>query len=466
MKKKVLATLLASSMIIGMLAGCGAKEETSAPAADTKTEEKAEEKAEEPAATGEKTVIRMLTILGNPTRDELTQKIVAEHTDGSIELEIISPPADQSRQKMITMLQAQEDIDIVELGNITMVDYINNNWIAPLDDYIAEWEDYATLQQTLKDQAVSYDGHFYGVANGLYQKALFYRKDWLEEAGLSVPTTMEEFYDVALALTDPANNRYGYSYRAGSGGAGFLDNHVRSDLGSKYITTAMPNVTNERKNIWEYPEAVAAAQYWVDLFQNCSNPDAVAWGYPETVESFYSGTAAMLIQDPEVIATCAEYMEDGTWDVAPLPVGLSGESWNNAGSGAWGITSYSEKKDAAWAVIAALSGVEGNNEWCKVNGNLPIHTTAAEDPYFGEGYYAAYSVMANKPDAHKWYADANETLWMTKEELDQRNSNTENDLKFQELVLGAISPEEYCEWRAQFDAWCHDSEWVKEVYPD
>lgn len=446
MKKKVLATLLASSMIISALAGCGA-------AAETKGED-------------EVTTIKVLTILGNPDRDQLLKDIVAEKLGDSINVEVISPPADQSRQKMITMLQAKEDIDIIELGSVVMADYINNGWCAPLDDYIAEWDEYETISPALREQAASYDGHVYGIPYGQYQKALFYRVDWLEEAGLEVPKTWDEFYEVAKALTDPDNNRYGYALRAGSGGAGFLDYHLRCDLGSEYLTLAMSQITNERRSMFDYQEAVDVCNYWIKLFEDTANPDCLAWGYPETVEAFYSGCAALLIQDPEVIATCEQYMEDGTWAVAPIPTGKSGESWSNAGNAAWGIAAHTEKKDAAWKVIEALSGAEANATWCKANGNLPVQAKAFEDPYFAEGHYKAYSIMGEDPDTYKWFADASETLWMTKEELDIQASDGQENTKFQELLIGAITPEEYLEYRKSFHAWIEDSEWLKEVYPD
>ena len=105
-------------------------------------------------------------------------------------------------------------------------------------------------------------------------------------------------------------------------------------------------------------------------------------------------------------------------------------------------------------------------KWCKANGNLPVQAKAFEDPFFAEGHYAAYSVMGADPDTYKWFADASETLWMTKEELDIQASDGQENTKFQELLIGAITPEEYLEYRKSFHAWIEDSEWLKEVYPD
>lgn len=72
------------------------------------------------------------------------------------------------------------------------------------------------------DQVTSYDGNIYSIPYGVYERALFYRKDWFEDKNIAVPKTWDDLYNAAVELTDPTQNRYGYSFRGGAGTVGFM----------------------------------------------------------------------------------------------------------------------------------------------------------------------------------------------------------------------------------------------------
>nr|WP_289767534.1 sugar ABC transporter substrate-binding protein [uncultured Acetatifactor sp.] len=470
-RSEIAAMALAVTMAASaLLTGCGGEDSASTPgsASDTtqqesKTEENTDkQEAENTSGSTEKTKITMVTYLGNPSRDALIQELVAGLDD--IELEIISPPSDQALQKISTMLQTGEGIDIVEVDSVP-VNHIANGFMEPLDSYLESWEDWGSVSEYLKDQLATYDGHIYSVPYGVYERALFYRKDWFEEKNLSVPGTWEELYNVAVELTDSSQNRYGYSFRGGAGTGGFAEMTILSFIAPEKIDSGLSFLTRDGKSMFDQPEAVEALDLYKRLYEDASHPDSIAWGYPEMVEAFYSGTAAMLIQDPEVIATCEEYMEEGTWDVAPLPTGPSGQALFGAGFAGWGIASGSENKEAAWEVIKALSSEEGNTTFCKKNGNIPIHTTAQEDPFFSEGYYGCYIEMAANPDSYVGYVPGGEYRYASEEEKEQMSEyEATRDATVQEMLLGQITPEECAAKFASCFTWLEDSAWVKERF--
>lgn len=469
-KGRMAAVFLAAIMTVSaLLTGCGGDDAAGTPdsAQDSSAESTADEsRANEGADAGasgstEKTKLTMVTYLGNPSRDALIQELVA---DLNIELEIISPPADQAQQKISTMLQSGQGIDIVEVDSVP-VTHISNGFIEPLNSYVEGWEDWGSVSEFLKAQLTSYDGNVYSIPYGVYERALFYRKDWFEEKNLSVPGTWEELYNTAVELTDPSQNRYGYSFRGGAGTTGFLQMTILSFADPEKVDIAVPFISRDSRSVYLQPEAAEAMNFYKKLYEDGSHPDSIAWGYAEMVEAFYSGTTAMLIQDPEVIATCEEYMEEGTWDVAPLPVGPSGRALFPAGFAGWGIASSSQNKEAAWEVIKALSSVEGNTTFCKKNGNIPIHTTAQEDPFFSEGYYGCYIDMAADPDSYVGYVDGGENRFATEKELEQLNQfGPAADPAVQAMLLGQTTPEECAEALASFYSWSQDSEWVKERF--
>ena len=127
---KITALMLAAMMTASaFLSGCGGTDSAdsqNSAATDTKAAAdtgSAKENADTNSGSKEKTKLTMVTYLGNPTRDALVQELVAGLDN--IELEIISPPADQARQKVSAMLQAGEKIDILELDSVP-VEYITN----------------------------------------------------------------------------------------------------------------------------------------------------------------------------------------------------------------------------------------------------------------------------------------------------------------------------------------------------
>ena len=60
----------------------------------------------------------------------------------------------------------------------------------------------------------------------------------------------------------------------------------------------------------------------VDLYKNGYAPkDSVNWGFNEIVAGFYSGTCALLDQDPDALIAIAERMKPEDFGVAAMPQG-------------------------------------------------------------------------------------------------------------------------------------------------
>jgi len=59
-------------------------------------------------------------------------------------------------------------------------------------------------------------------------------------------------------------------------------------------------------------------------------------------------------------------------------------------------------------------------------------------------------------------------IWATKEEMDIKNASAaaEGDMLFQELIMGELSPEDFCEKMATRDAWAKDSLWIPEKFAE
>lgn len=359
------------------------------------------------AGAEEAITLRMIESLTSTSRTAVLREIAdayeAEHPN--VTIEIISPPLEGADEKIAQMLMAGQELDIVEVREQTAAMFSNNGWIIALDDYVANWDEKDSLTAAATQSMTSIGGKAYLIPYGFYQRCLFYRADLFEEAGLEPPTTYAEMLEIGEQLTNPEANRYGYAFRGGTGGNQYYETELLSWIGVEKLANldnAFFLKDGDGATIFTLPEAKEALEYHKELYLKASPSDSVTWAFSEMVAGFMNGTAAMLIQDSEVIATCEEELEDGQWGVAPMPVGPSGESVFPNGYSGWGVTSYSAHTDAAVDFLFFLSNGENNTTFAKNQALIPIHTTASEDPFFSEGPFAVYMEMANNPDVYKF----------------------------------------------------------------
>ncbi|WP_167747230.1 ABC transporter substrate-binding protein [Cohnella luojiensis] len=376
-RKKVLASLLCAVVTVGLLAGCSSKGNGDG---------------------GDKVTLRMIESLTSPKRTELIQAMITkfETANPNIKVEFISPPFDQADNKIRTMLGSDEQLDVLEVRDLNVAELVNNGYVEPLNAYADKWKDYASVSAVSKSVGTVSD-KLYFVPNGLYERQMFYRSDWLKEAGLNPPTTWEELYETAKKLTDPAKNRFGFSFRGGAGSTGTTDAMILAYNGDK-VNLEDSMFTKDGATVFSTPEAKAAMELYLKLYKDTSPPDSINWGFQEQVQAFTSGVTGILLQDPDVIQSLQEKMTEGTWATAPLVTGPTGKALFAAGGAGWGIASKSKHKEEAWKLIEFLSSPAENTAFSKDYGLIPIHTSATEDEFFKTGPYKTLIDMSNKPD--------------------------------------------------------------------
>ncbi len=223
--KKILAIALTAVMVLSMFAGCGNSGSTdtnnptdgTAPAGSTASAN----------SSSEEVTLTMVESLTSPERSALLQNVIdkyeAEHPN--VHIELVSPPLENADAKITQMLMSGKGIDIVEVRDHTIAQFVNNGWLSDLTTYIDAWSEKDTLTEAV-DVALRTgvrDGKKYLLPYGFYQRCLFYRTDLLEKAGLEVPTTWQELYEAAVKLNKPEENQYGFAFR---GGKGSLDNAI------------------------------------------------------------------------------------------------------------------------------------------------------------------------------------------------------------------------------------------------
>lgn len=383
---------------------------------------------------GGEITLNMVESLTSPGRTALlkTQLAEFEKANSGIKVNLISPPTNSADQKLQQMLQSEKGIDVLEVRNTTVGPFGANGWLYDMTSEIAGWSGWDDLTDAAKKGGVVNEKQYY-IPYGFYVRTLFYRTDLVEQAGFEPPHSWADVLEQSEALTDPAKNQYGYAFRGGQRANGNIVAIIEAYVGDK-VDPANAFKQKDGSTIFAAPEAKDAMEMYYELFKKGSPPSSVAWGFPEMVQGFSSGSVAFLLQTPEVIISVgeSESITKEQWSTTPLPVGPTGKATISAGAVGWGVAESSPHHAEAVKLVQFLTEGAPALEFSKANSVVPSLKSAADDPFFKTGPWASYLTMNENPDTYLIVQDPQDAPWWT--EWDNKA-----DSEFQEFLIGQMS---------------------------
>ncbi|WP_296737982.1 extracellular solute-binding protein, partial [Mesorhizobium sp.] len=165
------------------------------------------------------TTIKMVEVITSPPRTEFLKKQIAdfETANPGIKVELVSLPWGQAFEKFLTMVQAGDTPDVVEMPERWMGLYANNAQLQDLGPFMAKWDDAKTLGDRAKQFGSTVNNTQFMIPYGYYVNALFWNKKLFKEAGLDrPPATLDEFVDFSKKIS-AIPGKYGYCLRGGPG---------------------------------------------------------------------------------------------------------------------------------------------------------------------------------------------------------------------------------------------------------
>jgi multiple sugar transport system substrate-binding protein len=343
------------------------------------------------------TKLKLVEVITSPERTETLKSIVAkfEAENPGTTVDIISLPWGEAFQKFATMVSAGDTPDVVEMPDTWLALYAKNGSLESLEPYLKSWDTTKDLSSRALEFGRAIDNTAYMLPYGFYLRAMFYNKKLLAEAGVAEPPkTLDEFAEAARKVS-ALPGKTGYCLRGGPGG---LNGWVMFGA-----TMAGDNAffKPDGTSTFADPGWTKGLTWLIDLYKNGYAPkDSVNWGFNEIVAGFYSGTCAMLDQDPDALIAIAERMKPDEYGVAPMPKGPGGKSFPTIGYAGWSMFKSSEHKDLAWKLISTLEGPEGNIAWNKRTGALPALTSAEKDPFYSGDQFKGWFEELADPDVH------------------------------------------------------------------
>jgi ABC-type glycerol-3-phosphate transport system substrate-binding protein len=272
-----------------------------------------------------------------------------EHPNITIELHDVS--ADQARQKYITQIAGNNTPDTAYVDNGWVTEFASRGGLTNLDNYM-ERSDLVDPDDYVEpfSEFASYEGSMYAAPLRGESSAIFYRTDMFEAAGITeMPDTWEEFEEVAAKLTIPEKKQYGWVAFAPESAYNFYPWlwQAGGDIG-----------TPDGDILWDSPEAIEAAEYYVGLtkyappdYLNANAWDARLGFFNDQIAMYPAGNwfAGVLQEEAPNL--------DGKWNTFPFPEGPAGCGTTIA-SDSVVIFEDSDKKDAAWKWVEYLSSPE------------------------------------------------------------------------------------------------------------
>ncbi|MBZ4487851.1 extracellular solute-binding protein [Microbacterium sp. cx-55] len=190
MRHRTLAAVAAIAVSGLALAGCSSAE--SAPADET----------------GDRTI----TVAYQKTSafhqlDDLFQKVKPEfeaaNPDVTVDLQPIESEDEYFTKLALMNGSADTAPDVIYEDTFQIRSDAAAGYLLPIDDYVAQWEDWGQFYDAAKEAGLGDDGKTYGVSMGTDTRAIYYNKDLFAAAGLPTdwqPTSWDDILDAARAL--------------------------------------------------------------------------------------------------------------------------------------------------------------------------------------------------------------------------------------------------------------------------
>ncbi|MGY1604731.1 extracellular solute-binding protein [Geodermatophilus sp. SYSU D00815] len=380
--------------------------------------------SDDAAASGDQEIRLWLNGADTPQelRDYLVETFEAQNEGATLVIE------EQDWNGLVPRLQtalASEDQtpDLVEIGNTQSPTFTYAGAFADISDMVADLGGDDLLQGFV--EAGTVDDSVYAVPYYSGARAVFYRKDLFQAAGVAVPTTLEEFREAAVALqqANPSGaasfsgfwfpgqdwyNGIAWIYSAGGDLAVRDGDRWVGNLSSPESLEGLAQVQDLFTNATSAPRDADSADPWIPF----NNGEAAMFSAPTWARWSIDLPQCNKGVDPEDTSPEAEALRaeqqacnEELTGVFPLPGPVAGEPATVfAGGSNIAIPAMSQNQDLARNLLEIIFSEEYQTMLAE-NGLIPGNSTYADalgdDAYAQAALDAALSAKLT-PAAEKW----------------------------------------------------------------
>ena len=396
---KMLALLLLAAMMLAAFTACGSNEAPStSPVSPAETTEKP---AAGSAETEPVTINFWHHYSAQSAENETLMNVLIprfEEENPGIKVNAVSHEWADLHDKILISAQSNTLPDVARLDIAWVPEFQKMGILTTLDEEMADFDSVTAdlLESAMSTGFVS--GHYYAMALNTNTKILFYNEKALEEAGVAVPATMDEFVKAVAAVSGKNS--------AGQTVWGLNEPALAGWNVLPYIWSNGGNITDDActtaTGYVNSPETAAAVQKLVDLYANGEFTGFNSGDIPMT-DGFGTGRYMMLLEGPWKTAELAGAYPDFNYGTSEVPAGSAGSISVLGGED---IAMFNTaNKEGAWKFMKFMTSEYAQEEMAKC-GQIPVNMTALDSQTVKDASFApfleAITTAKARPTVASW----------------------------------------------------------------
>lgn len=396
MKKKFLAIILSAVTIASLVTGCSKSQDTpqnesgTAPATTQESQESSQEQV-------------TLTILdGYAGEDphgkyiyEYADEYMAEHPEVKIQIQAIA--TNDIYTKLAAMATTPDDLPTIFFTSADAVATLHDLGLTQdLNSLISQDVTDKFAKGVIDSCILNDEMPYFPVA--LQPQAVIYRKDRFEEAGLSIPSTWDEFIDCAKTLTKDTDNdgqidQWGFSMVGSNNSSG-------QSRFMSYLWSNGFDLVYKDKDSDQWKTDISTDKEFEDIFSkwtNMNNVDEIVptgiteVDYPTSANYFAMGYTSMFLTGSNALGVTYSSNPDLKGKLASFK--LPGEyPGTMLGTEGYAISSYASdaEKEAAAAYLEFFVEHDKDMKFWETSGKIPATVEGQKAAYITGEDYAGY----------------------------------------------------------------------------
>lgn len=390
--KKMLAFLLAASMVISLTA-CAGNQNSSAGASSAGGASSAASgsvSADLSTVDGWAAAVKagsngksINLLMSTHTSTTAIKKMIPEFTKlTGITVNLKEESEDQLKNdELLDFSSKAGNYDVYMVDRFWLDEYKAKGVMTALDDDLNDasktpsWFDFNDFVSAYKDGLGKVGDSYYGVPLSGETRLVGYRTDLFQKYNKQPPKTMDDLLSLAKFFNGKESGLYGIAMRAQKGimfASGWMS--VMYNFCDGFVDQA----TN--KSLMTNADTVKSLEFYTDLLKNAP-PDVSTYTHEEAVGAFASGKTAMWLDATSLISMITDQSSSKVYDkvaFVPTPTGPKGDAAALAG---WtlGIPATAKSPNEAWNFIMYITSKSMAKEFYS-NGGAVNRTSIYQDP--------------------------------------------------------------------------------------
>ncbi|MCL4368922.1 MAG: ABC transporter substrate-binding protein, partial [Actinobacteria bacterium] len=355
-----------------------------------------------PAAINKGTGTKSVLIWHNYTLVDYTwfstiiDDFISANPDYKVDAEYVATSSgSQENEKLVTAIAGGKPPDVAEFDRFIVGSFAFRGALNDITSMAKTAGIAADQYLTFAWDEASLRGKLYALPIDTDARALYYRKDFFDSAGIkTMPQNPTDLATLAGELTTKNGSQYSRFGFLPAMDQGMLYTWGWVWGGSFYDQQTQKVTAND-------PKIVDALTWMVSFAQKYGEENMVSFqtAFGQGAQSpFIAGLVAMDPNGNWEIAQIDQYSPNLSYGIIPYPgpAGTKPTTWS--GGWSWTIPNGSKNVDNGFALASFITNEAEMLKWCKNTQHYPTRTQALKDPFYSQGNQKVFTDLL--PNSH------------------------------------------------------------------